>query len=149
MIALEVSVIRRTAVSEPDDRRLESIVRHTLESEGADGEWIMSVVFVDDSEMTRMHGDFMNIPDPTDIMTFPSDPDMDGVVGGDLVISSDSARAQAPEFGHSHAEELEFLVVHGLLHLLGWNDETSAERSAMLARQAEILATFGQERSGN
>lgn len=140
MIALEVNVIRKSAVLYPNDARIEAVVHQTLVSEAADGEWVIAVVFVDDAEMQAMHQAYMNIDEPTDIMTFPSDPDSDGVIGGDLVISSDTAAAHAVEHGHSTATELEFLIIHGMLHLLGWDDAKDSDRAAMLARQSEILA---------
>lgn len=140
MIALEVNVVRKTPVVEPIDARIEAIVHQALAAEGADGEWVIAVVFVDDAEMREMHRAFMNIDEPTDIMTFPSDPDSEGITGGDLVISRDTAAAHAIDQGHSTAVELEFLIVHGMLHLLGWDDASESDRAAMLARQSEILA---------
>ena len=141
MIDLEVNVVRKSGASVPDDNRIEAIVHHTLIAEGADGDWVIAVVFVGDPEMQEMHRAFMSIDEPTDIMTFPSDLELDGTIGGDLVISTDTAAAHAADQGHETADELEFLIVHGMLHLLGWNDATDVERTSMLERQTEILAT--------
>lgn len=140
MIETEVSIHRMMPVAAPSDVRIEEIVNRVLHAEGADGTWSIGVVFVSDPEMQRMHRDFMAIDEPTDIMTFPSDPELDGVMGGDLVISADSADAQAGDHGNTLVEELEFLIAHGVLHLLGWQDGSASERSAMLNRQSEILA---------
>jgi probable rRNA maturation factor len=140
MIATEVIVHRHTPTTAPSDERIDSIVNQVLRAEGAEGRWTIAVVLVDDDEMQRMHRDFMAIDEPTDIMTFPSDVEFDGVTGGDLVISVDTAAIQAQDHGNSLDQELEFLIAHGMLHLLGWNDTTTADRAAMLARQAEILS---------
>lgn len=140
MIETEVNIHRMMPVAAPSDVRIEEIVNRVLHAEGADGSWTIAVVFVSDPEMQRMHRDFMAIDEPTDIMTFPSDPELDGVMGGDLVISADSADAQAGDHGNTLVEELEFLIAHGVLHLLGWQDGSASERSAMLNRQSEILA---------
>lgn len=58
---------------------------------------------------------------------------------GDVVISVPTAARQAARAGRTLAQELRFLLAHGLLHLLGWNDATAASRGRMLARQQEIL----------
>jgi probable rRNA maturation factor len=143
MIESEVIIHRLAPTMTPSDVRIESIVNEVLRAEGAEGRWTIAVVLVDDDEMQRMHRDFMAIDEPTDIMTFPSDVESDGVTGGDLVISVDTAAIQAQDHGNTFDQELEFLIAHGMLHLLGWNDTTTADRTAMLARQAEILSTFG------
>jgi probable rRNA maturation factor len=82
-------------------------------------------------------------PSVTDIMTFPFTTsvgtDEDGEAGGEIVISVDCAREQAVEAGWSLEQELRFLVLHGLLHLSGWSDETDEKRQSMLARQATLL----------
>ena len=99
--------------------------------------------------MTRLqalHRDFMGIDTPTDIMTFPTDDEGEGCRGGDLVISVDHARTQAGAWGMSPADEIRFLVVHGLLHLLGWRDDTDEERERMLERQQALLDSW-QRRS--
>ena len=143
MINLEVNVLREYPVDEPHVGRIEEVVAGTLAAEGADGEWAIAVVLVDDREIQRLHRDFMAIDEPTDILTFPSDPDFDGATGGDLVISVDTAAEQAGEHGNTVAQELEFLIVHGVLHLLGWDDADPNDRAAMLRRQTEILASLG------
>lgn len=143
MIEFDVTVHRRTAVpAELDDARIEKVVQLVLAAESADGDWTVGVVFVDDAEMQRMHRDFMGLDEPTDIMTFPTDPEEDGTLGGDLIISADTAAANAAEHGQTTAQELEFLIAHGMLHLLGWDDQTPDERAAMLARQTEILGAL-------
>lgn len=132
---------------------LASLATSILVAEGVHGEWPLGIQFVDDATMQAAHGEFMDIDEPTDIMTFPyADGDDDdpgpwilGDVGeameqgGDLLISVDRAAENAAEAGWSTTHELHFLVAHGILHLLGWDDASDEERAAMLARQAELL----------
>lgn len=120
--------------------RLERLARIALEQEGATGRWAVAVALVDDRRLQDLHRDFMGIDEPTDVMTFPSDEP--GTSGGDIAVSVDRAASQGPAFGHSAAEETAFLVVHGLLHLCGWDDPTPDDRAAMLARQTEIMRLF-------
>lgn len=139
MIELEVNVLREYSIDEPGSARIEAIVAGALAAEGADGDWSVAVVLVDDAEIQRLHRDFMAIDEPTDILTFPYDPEFNGGIGGDLVISVDTAREQGADHGNTVAQEIEFLIVHGVLHLLGWDDTDPNDRARMLARQTEIL----------
>lgn len=121
-----------------DEDAVGRLLRHGLGEEGQQGEWSFALRFVDDPEIGRLHDAFMGDPSPTDIITFPYDPD-DGEQGGDIVISVDTAARNAGEHGWSLSQELAFLVLHGLLHVLGWDDATDEERAAMLARQHELM----------
>lgn len=126
-----------------DESTISSLVSHVLAIEGVEEEWQLGIQFVDDPTMQAAHVEYMDIDEPTDIMTFPY-ADEDDVwgedeAGGDLMISVDTARTNASEAGWSHADELHFLVAHGLLHLLGWDDHSDEDRKAMLSRQRDLL----------
>ena len=101
-------------------------------------------MLVDDDELRALHRDFMDIDEPTDVMTFPAGEDEEREAGGDIVISVDRAADQGPEHGHTTAHEIRFLIVHGVLHLCGWDDHTDADRAAMLERQRVILEASRQ-----
>ena len=121
-----------------DNDGIERLLRHGLASEGREGVWSFAFRFVDDAEIGRLHGTIMGDPSPTDIITFPYDPD-DGEQGGDIVISVDTAARNAEEHGWTTGHELEFLVLHGLLHVLGWDDASDTDRAEMLARQHDLM----------
>lgn len=146
----------QTDVPLPDgvtESALESLSAFVLAAEGVEGEWPLGIHFVDDRTMQAAHVEFMDIDEPTDIMTFPygdgddedagpwvpDETDEAGERGGDLMISVDRAGENAADAGWSTGDELFFLVAHGMLHLLGWDDETDQERAAMLERQAALL----------
>jgi probable rRNA maturation factor len=142
---LELTFSLVTEVEAPPDTvgdELQDLSRQVLEAEGAVGSWDVTVALVDDERLQALHRAFMGIDTPTDIMTFPAD-EADGACrGGELVISVDHARAQAGAWGLSPAEEIRFLVVHGLLHLMGWRDDSDDERERMLARQQALIDQF-------
>lgn len=129
-----------------------SLISTVLEAESVDESWQIGIQFVDDSTMQAAHVEFMDIDEPTDIMTFPyaiEDGDDfwgDSQAGGDLMISVDRARANAADAGWSETDELNFLIIHGLLHLLGWDDHSNTDRDAMLEQQHQLLKLW-QERS--
>ena len=132
-----------------DAERLRRAARAALSAEQAAPDAALSLVVVDDEEMAALHGHYRADPTTTDVLTFPFDPsgepeeEMAGYLG-DVVICYDQAARQAADEGHGVQEELELLVVHGVLHLLGYEDEAGDEaRRAMWARQAAILGTLG------
>jgi probable rRNA maturation factor len=133
------------------EEAIASLTRHILRSEGHDGDWEMAVRFVDDLTMQEAHVEFMGIDEPTDIMTFPYEDEgflpgnldePDEVAGGDLIISVDRAADNASAAGWEADQELFFLIAHGILHLLGWDDGTDQDRSRMLARQEQLLSEW-------
>jgi probable rRNA maturation factor len=145
-LSVEVDVIAESALpedAEPDG--LAKLVRRVLEREGQTGDWSVAVVLTSDASLRSLHRDFMGIDAETDVMTFPADGGPGGPAhGGDIVVSVDRAMEQAPEFGSSPWGEIRFLVVHGALHLCGWDDTSEVDRAAMLERQRELIAEYEQ-----
>ncbi len=111
---------------------------YALEQEGMIGGWEIALVFTSDDHLTQLHAQFMDIPEPTDIMTFPSD----DAPGGDIVISVAQADRQRLDEGWDLRSELRFLVTHGALHLANWDDASADDRARMLARQRSIIDAF-------
>lgn len=139
-LALEFSLSTASGVEKlADEARLGDLAASVLTAEGVTGSWEIAVALVTDDELQALHLRFMNIDEPTDIMTFPYGV---GMLGGDLAISADHARARASEWGNTPAQEVEFLVAHGVLHLLGWNDTSPEERAAMLKRQEVLVSEW-------
>ena len=143
-LTLDFTLIAGTEVDRiADEAELGRLARSILVEEGATGVWEIAVALVSDDELQTLHRNFMNIDEPTDIMTFPYG---DGMLGGDLAISADHARARAVEWGNSPAQEIEFLVAHGVLHLLGWQDSSSSQRESMLEKQEQLVSRWRASR---
>jgi probable rRNA maturation factor len=126
---------------------LKMLAAFILSSEGATGSWGITVALVDDARLQSLHRDFMGIDTPTDIMTFPDDKPAGETQGGELVISVDHAVTQAGAWDFSPEEEIAFLVVHGLLHLCGWRDDTDEQQERMLGRQHALIDQWRQQPS--
>ncbi len=132
-----------------DLRRLEELIHFALTAEQATGTWTVTVLLTDDGRLRQLHHDFMGIDAATDVMTFPFGDeanDDDATRGGEIVISVQRAGEQATNFGLTPNDEVRFLVLHGILHLCGWSDRSTDERTAMLSRQTELLRAFDSER---
>ena len=116
-----------------DLQGLIALARATLRAEGIDAAEL-SVSFVEDAEMEELHRRYMGEPGPTDVLSFPQDePGEDGArLLGDVVIAPAVAARNDPQ---DPAAELRLLLVHGILHLLGYDHEDDAERVEMWGRQ--------------
>ena len=95
----------------------------------------IEVSIVSDDEIARVHADFLGDPAPTDVITFHH---------GEIIVSADTAARQGAEHDQDIDRELALYVIHGLLHLAGWNDEDTAEQKQMHALQEEILDKAAQ-----
>jgi probable rRNA maturation factor len=103
----------------------------------------LSVALVDDDTIARLHEEHLNIAGPTDVLTFDLR-DGDGTgLDGEIVLSVDTAAREAAARGHSLEAEVILYAVHGVLHLLGYDDHTRAAARRMHAREDELLTELG------
>ena len=113
-------------------------VRAAARCEGASGS--ISLMFTDDAGIQSLNNAYRKLDAPTDVLSFPSG---EKIFLGDIAISLPCAERQAQEYGHGLDREVAFLVVHGMLHLLGYDHQTQDDETAMRARQREILMKAG------
>lgn len=100
----------------------------------------LSVAFVGDKEIAKVHAEFMDDPTVTDVITFIGEPNPLEPFAGEIVINVDQARRAGPEHGQTARAELLLYLVHGWLHLAGYRDKKPAEAKAMRAAEARCLA---------
>ena len=106
----------------------------------------LTVVLTGDEEMRGLNRDFLGLDKPTDVLSFPAgeaDPETGRQYLGDVVISLPTAGEGARRGGHALEAELQLLVVHGVLHLLGHDHADGEEKQRMWTAQAEILTALG------
>jgi len=106
----------------------------------------LGITLVDEDEITKLHIQWMNLPGPTDVLSFPMDElkpfsasDGPGIIG-DIVICPQFAAKQA--VNHSVADEISLLTVHGVLHLLGFDHVEEEEHKVMFGLQDKTLAEW-------
>lgn len=120
-------------------------VLKTLEYEEFTNNVEVSVLFVDNEEIRKFNNKYRKIDKATDVLSFPllddfSDIDLENTVClGDIVISVEKAIMQAEEYGHSLKREIAFLVIHSVLHLLGYDHMTPEEETEMIEKQKQIF----------
>ena len=124
---------------------LEVAARTTLEEQSApDGD--ITIVLSDDRQLHDLNREYLGIDAPTDVLSFPaseSDPETGASYLGDIIISVERAESQARAAKHELKSELQLLVVHGVLHLLGHDHAEAGEKARMWAAQAEVLKRLG------
>jgi probable rRNA maturation factor len=97
----------------------------------------LSVAFLTDKHLASLHHTFLEDPTPTDVITFPGDPLMD--FAGEVCVSVDRALAVCSENGQTFQEELTLYLVHGLLHLAGWDDRSPGDRVEMREGESRVM----------
>ena len=136
-IAVEESILQRLA-----SFVLESLHVHTQTEVG--------IMLVDEAAIEQLHVQWMDEPGPTDVLSFPMDelrpgradaPTPAGLLG-DIVMCPQVALAQADAAGHDLAQELQVLLTHGMLHLLGFDHHTPDEEAEMFGLQRDLLLSF-------
>src|SRR5436309_2423188 len=115
-----------------DRGRMREVVRTVLAGEEV-ADYEISLAFVDSPTIHTLNKRYLDHDEPTDVLAFP---DSDG---GELVLGVEVARDQAAERGHDVAAELALYVIHGLLHLCGYNDHDDADRVKMRERERHYL----------
>jgi probable rRNA maturation factor len=110
---------------------------------------IVSIVLVNNEEIQRINKEYRGIDAPTDVISFAL---ADGLEQypyelGDIMISVDKVKQQAIDYEHSEERELGFLIVHGVLHLLGYDHDSEEHEKAMFQIQEQILSSYGLERN--
>ncbi|MCK1977083.1 rRNA maturation RNase YbeY [Jeotgalicoccus huakuii] len=139
-----------TTEEQKDIRDLLSFAYQHLKEEGSAE---VSVSFVSNEEIQSINRDYRDKDSITDVISFALEEDELNLIHedaprtlGDIIISTDRAKEQAEDYGHSYRRELLFLSLHGFLHLLGYDHMESDEEEEMNGKQEEILTAFGVTR---
>lgn len=143
---IATSVTRLLEVASPSNQQISEAVQAAAvvcELTVAD----IHVVICDDEEIAGVHGEFFNDPTPTDVITFPIEGDgsVKSPLSGELLVSAETADRAAAEHGHSAETEILLYVIHGVLHLGGFDDRDADSRSEMRAAERRALQSLGLE----
>src|SRR5699024_10360900 len=142
-------------LSQSDIDQLEQIIKFALNKENIPSDSEVSVSFVTDDRIRQLNAEYRNINEPTDVLSFPLEESLKDrvesispipLVLGDIIVSVQRASEQANTYNHTFKRELSFLVVHGLLHLLGYTHDTEEDEKEMFSKQDKILGEFNIER---
>ncbi|MEC1649973.1 rRNA maturation RNase YbeY [Bacillus vallismortis] len=157
-MSLLIDIVDETgSVSEEMLKEVENLLQFAAEREGVQDQAEVSVTIVTNDDIQQINKEYRGKDAPTDVISFALEEEGEGeveIVGaeippvlGDIIISADRTREQAEEYNHSFKRELGFLVVHGFLHLLGYDHMTKEEEEEMFTKQKDLLDAYGLKRS--
>ena len=147
-------------VTENFIERLSNVCDFALKEEGVECQYQISLLFVDNEEIREINNETRNIDRATDVLSFPmldfedkkvfnemylnydfdeTFKDGDELILGDMGLSLERALEQSEEYGHSYEREVSYLVVHSILHLLGYDHMEEDDKKRMRKREEEIL----------
>ena len=145
-------------VSEGQRALIRRVIRTALAAEGVDFPCEVDVCVTSDEGIHQINREMRGVDRPTDVLSFPAfdlhpgelpgDEDADPATGlvplGDMCLSLERVQAQAREYGHSNRRELAYLVVHSVLHLLGYDHlDEGPQKAQMRAREDAIMEELG------
>ncbi len=148
-------------ISESMRAFIRKVIRTALAAQGVDFPCEVDVCVTGDARIREVNLEQRGVDRPTDVLSFPmfslepgqlpgpedADPATGLIPLGDMMLSMERVQAQAKEYGHSNRRELAYLVVHSVLHLLGYDHlDEGPEKARMRAREEAIMAELGLER---
>ena len=143
MITLEIS---KDYQSQINTSLIKQTVNTTLIHQGVRLDSELSIIITGDEQLHALNLQFLDIDAPTDVLSFPADftnPDTDIPYLGDVLISFPRAETQATAAGHKVMAEIQLLIVHGILHLLGHDHAVQSEKTIMWNAQRDIILQLG------
>lgn len=132
---MSVDVVRRAGGKKFPTRKVKNLASAILKLLGKEGSEL-SIALIGNAEMRRLNARFRHKDYPTDVLSFPAEGDLPGTASllGDVIISVDEARQQARERRRLLDDEMTTLLIHGVLHLLGYDHERSARDARLMGR---------------
>ncbi len=128
---------------------LKKVAMHVLQSERCPANSELGIILVDDNKIRELNTCYRGREETTDVLSFAflesanEGPIVEEATGevllGDVVISVETAQRQARQYGHSLEKEISFLTIHGILHILGYDDEEEEKQKRMCKKEKELL----------
>lgn len=142
---MDVFIANEQEIPVPE-ARLSALARHALDCLNVDGTAELSVLLITADHMRRLNARFAGEDRPTDVLAFPMmEEDDESLMLGDVVVCPEVARTNAQDRRESLERELEILLVHGTLHLLGYDHQGAEDKAKMDERLAQVISSFSSE----
>jgi probable rRNA maturation factor len=138
---LKIAINNQQTAHKIDRAQLKAGVQRVLAGEGIE-KAVISIAVVGDPTMHQLNRQYLQHDYPTDVLSFLLEDD-DDRIEGEIIISADYAAREAEQFGWSPQEEMLLYVIHGSLHLVGYDDLEPELKAEMRVKEREYLATFG------
>jgi probable rRNA maturation factor len=136
-LLIAIHITNRQKTLPVDRRRMRRTIQAIVRDAGI-AEAKIGIALVDDPTIAKLHQQFLDDPEPTDVLSFVLDRSGQSLEG-EVVASADTARACAPKYKSTPEDELLLYVIHGTLHLVGYDDVTPRQRAVMRKKETEYL----------
>jgi len=135
---IAIAITNRQKTLPIDRRAMRRVIREILRDAGA-VEARVGVAVVDDPAIAALHEEYLGDPEPTDVLSFLLE-QSPRALEGEIVVSADTAKSSAARYRHSAGRELLLYVIHGALHLVGYDDATPSDRKTMRKLERKYLS---------
>jgi len=146
---MEILIKNQQKIAKIYRRRIREIIKNIIQYLKVDEKTEISILFTDDKFIKSLNKKYRGINKSTDVLTFNLEegdlifPEVDkNKLLGDIVVSVETAQRQANNLNHNLEKELMILLIHGLLHLIGYDHEEDRDNKIMQVKENEILDTF-------
>jgi probable rRNA maturation factor len=146
---MEILIKNQQKIAKIHRRRIREIIKNIIQYLKVDEKTEISILFTDDKFIKSLNKKYRGINKSTDVLTFNLEegdlkfPEVDkNKLLGDIVVSVETAQRQANSLNHNLENELMILLIHGLLHLIGYDHEEDRDNKIMQVKENEILNTF-------
>ena len=146
---MKILIKNQQKIKNVNQKKIERIIKKVLQNLKVDEETEISVLFTDDKFIRTLNNKYRGIDKPTDVLSFSlqegaiKSPEVESdKLLGDIIISVETAQKQADNLNHSMEKELTVLLIHGLLHLTGYDHEEDKDYKIMREKESEILKIF-------
>ncbi len=139
-MTITIDIANEQDVVPLDEQRIRDAVLGILDDESI-GEATVSVAVVDNPTISRLQGEYLGDDSPTDVLSFVLERG-ESSLEGEVIVSGETAASAAPQYGWPAEDELLLYVIHGTLHLTGYEDTTAESREEMRRREQAHLARF-------
>ncbi|HDL18529.1 MAG TPA: rRNA maturation RNase YbeY [Bacteroidetes bacterium] len=133
--------LKRSPVAAP---KIKQVVKKICRNEKPGWDFELRIIFADDEQIHALNRTFLNHDYPTDVISFPLGEELN-FSEGEIYIGLDRAMEQAAEYGVKFSGEVIRLIIHGVLHLMGYDDQTADERRIMSQKEDQYLKIFSPE----
>jgi len=119
-------------------KKIKQVVKKVCRTEKPDWDFELRIIFTDDEQIHVLNRNYLKHDYPTDVISFPIEEE-GSFIEGEIYIGLDRAAEQAKEYGIAFAIEILRLIIHGVLHLVGYDDQTARQRKIMTQKENEYL----------
>lgn len=141
MSSYKINIENVNTETKSERRELKGLAELVLKEEGVSKAEI-NIILVDDNYIIRLNQEFLNTGETTDVISFNLEDDTDDPLEGEVYANADQIKRQAEEYSITFQDELYRIVIHGILHLIGYKDQVPSEKKVMRSKENYYLKKF-------